>query len=170
MYSLHLLCLAFTLLGVVTHASAATAVAVLSNGMCILMASNGLLMASASHASALRCCCISLLSRMNLHRRSRQSVITLQVPSQERDKEIVNAAKNIMFSSAQKLQLTELSGRRDMSLLLAQSAVQVSVMHIHLASIHLASIHLALTHLASIHLASIHLDTIHALCVQSGCV
>ena len=37
-----------------------------------------------------------------------------------------------MFSSAQKLQLTELSGRRDMSLLLAQSAVQVSVMHIQL--------------------------------------
>lgn len=44
----------------------------------------------------------------------------------------MNAAKNIMFSSAQKLQLTELSGRRDMSLLLAQSAVQVSVMHIQL--------------------------------------
>jgi len=68
---------------------------------------------------------------MSLHRGSRQSVITLQVPSQERDKEIVNAAKNIMFSSAQKLQLTELSGRRDMSLLLAQSAVQVSVVSLH---------------------------------------
>ena len=49
----------------------------------------------------------------------------MQVPAQERDQEIVNAAKNIMFTSAQKLQLTELSGRRDMSLLLAQSAVQV---------------------------------------------
>ena len=101
-------------------------------------------------------------------------MITLQVPSQERDKEIVNAAKNIMFSSAQKLQLTELSGRRDMSLLLAQSAVQVSVMQIHLASIHLASIHMASIHLASIHLALIHLASIHlastqALCVQSGC-
>jgi len=116
---------------------------------------------------------------MSLHRGSRQSVITLQVPSQERDKEIVNAAKNIMFSSAQKLQLTELSGRRDMSLLLAQSAVQVSVMQIHLASIHLASIHMASIHMASIHLASIHLALIHlasihlastqALCVQSGC-
>jgi len=71
-------------------------------------------------------------------------VITLQVPAQARDKEIVNAAKNIMFSSAQKLQLTELSGRRDMSLLLAQSAVQVGVMHIQL-------------------------EPIHALCVLSGC-
>ena len=50
----------------------------------------------------------------------------MQVPAEERDIEIVTAAKNIMFSSAQKLQLTELSGRRDMSLLLAQSAVQVS--------------------------------------------
>ena len=49
-----------------------------------------------------------------------------QVPAADRDIEIVTAAKNIMFSSAQKLQLTELSGRRDMSLLLAQSAVQVS--------------------------------------------
>lgn len=52
-----------------------------------------------------------------------------QVPSKARDQEIVNAAKNIMFNSAQKLQLTELSGRRDMSLLLAQSAVQVGAMH-----------------------------------------
>lgn len=49
----------------------------------------------------------------------------LQVPASDRDQEILNAAKSIMFSSAQKLQLTELSGRRDMSLLLAQSAVQV---------------------------------------------
>ncbi|KAL0047458.1 hypothetical protein WJX82_003858 [Trebouxia sp. C0006] len=57
--------------------------------------------------------------------------IAVQVPSQERDKEIVNAAKNIMFSSAQKLQLTELSGRRDMSLLLAQSAVQPGVASVY---------------------------------------
>jgi hypothetical protein len=94
------------------------------------------------------CICFEMLphvlSRMKPHRGSRQSVITLQVPSQARDKEIVNAAKNIMFSSAQKLQLTELSGRRDMSLLLAQSAVQVGVMHIQL-------------------------EPIHALCVLSGC-
>ena len=48
----------------------------------------------------------------------------LQVPAAQKDVEIVTAARNIMFSSAQKLQLTELSGRRDMSLLLAQSAVQ----------------------------------------------
>lgn len=52
-------------------------------------------------------------------------VVVAQVPAADRDIEIVTAAKNIMFSSAQKLQLTELSGRRDMSLLLAQSAVQV---------------------------------------------
>ena len=52
-------------------------------------------------------------------------LMPVQIPAQNRDQEIVNAAKNIMFSSAQKLQLTELSGRRDMSLLLAQSAVQV---------------------------------------------
>lgn len=52
----------------------------------------------------------------------------MQVPASDRDQEILNAAKSIMFSSAQKLQLTELSGRRDMSLLLAQSAVQVSTM------------------------------------------
>ena len=55
-------------------------------------------------------------------------LLVSQVPSKARDQEIVNAAKNIMFNSAQKLQLTELSGRRDMSLLLAQSAVQVSAM------------------------------------------
>lgn len=57
--------------------------------------------------------------------------IAVQVPSQARDQEIVNAAKNIMFSSAQKLQLTELSGRRDMSLLLAQSAVQPGVASVY---------------------------------------
>ncbi|KAA6419289.1 MAG: hypothetical protein FRX49_10813 [Trebouxia sp. A1-2] len=57
--------------------------------------------------------------------------IAVQVPAQQRDKEIVNAAKNIMFSSAQKLQLTELSGRRDMSLLLAQSAVQPGVASVY---------------------------------------
>ena len=49
----------------------------------------------------------------------------VQTPDLGRDQEIVNAAKNIMFNSAQKFRLTELSGRRDMSLLLAQSAVQV---------------------------------------------
>ena len=49
----------------------------------------------------------------------------MQIPDLGRDQEIVNAAKNIMFNSAQKFKLTELSGRRDMSLLLAQSAVQV---------------------------------------------
>ena len=40
---------------------------------------------------------------------------------------MVKAAKSIMAASAQKLQLTELSGQRDMSMLLAQSAVQVCI-------------------------------------------
>lgn len=53
------------------------------------------------------------------------SWLCMQTPDLGRDQEIVNAAKNIMFNSAQKFRLTELSGRRDMSLLLAQSAVQV---------------------------------------------
>ncbi|KAL3139211.1 hypothetical protein ABBQ32_005982 [Trebouxia sp. C0010 RCD-2024] len=57
--------------------------------------------------------------------------IAVQVPASDRDQEILNAAKSIMFSSAQKLQLTELSGRRDMSLLLAQSAVQPGVASVY---------------------------------------
>lgn len=73
-----------------------------------------------------------VLCRPKTHRPGKRidrlDLFVLKVPSQARDQEIVNAAKNIMFSSAQKLQLTELSGRRDMSLLLAQSAVQVRVL------------------------------------------
>ena len=80
------------------------------------------------------CVCIQALAlcRPKTHRPGKRidqlHLFVLKVPSQARDQEIVNAAKNIMFSSAQKLQLTELSGRRDMSLLLAQSAVQVRVL------------------------------------------
>ena len=70
---------------------------------------------------------MSISAITTLTPRLKQSWLCMQIPAQDRDQEIVNAAKNIMFSSAQKLQLTELSGRRDMSLLLAQSAVQVCI-------------------------------------------
>ena len=51
----------------------------------------------------------------------------LQPPRQLHDAIIVESAKSIMSAAAQSIQLTELSSQRDMSTLLAQSAVQVGL-------------------------------------------
>lgn len=52
-----------------------------------------------------------------------------QAPQQAKDRAIWKSAKAIMEASAQKFNLTDLSTRRDMSMLLAQSAVQVGLIH-----------------------------------------
>ena len=49
----------------------------------------------------------------------------LQAPAKAADKAVWESAKAIMANSAQKLNLTDIACRRDMSMLLAQSAVQV---------------------------------------------
>ena len=49
----------------------------------------------------------------------------MQSPQNASDKAIWASAKAIMEASAQRFNLTDLSTRRDMSMLLAQSAVQV---------------------------------------------
>lgn len=49
----------------------------------------------------------------------------LQAPETKQDGELFAAVRRIMQSSAQKLALTQLSNGRDMSMLLAQSAVSV---------------------------------------------
>ena len=51
----------------------------------------------------------------------------LQVPENADDKDLITAARDIMMASAQKFKLTYLSCKRDMSTLLALSAIQVLV-------------------------------------------
>lgn len=51
--------------------------------------------------------------------------VLLQVPETAEDKELVGAAQGIMQASAQKFKLTYLSCKRDISTLLALSAIQV---------------------------------------------
>lgn len=50
----------------------------------------------------------------------------VQVPENANDRDIIGAARDIMIASAQKFKLTYLSCKRDMSNLLALSALQVS--------------------------------------------
>ena len=49
----------------------------------------------------------------------------MQAPEGKREGELFSAVRHIMQSSPQKLALSQLSGSRDMSMLLAQSAVSV---------------------------------------------
>lgn len=49
----------------------------------------------------------------------------LQIPETAEDRELISSARNIMLASAQKFKLTYLSCKRDMSTLLALSAIQV---------------------------------------------
>ena len=55
--------------------------------------------------------------------------VVVQAPQASADRAIWTSAKAIMEASAQKFNLTDLSTRRDMSMLLAQSAVQVQPTH-----------------------------------------
>ena len=64
------------------------------------------------------------------------SVHDTQAPEGKREGELFSAVRHIMQSSPQKLALSQLSGSRDMSMLLAQSAVSArphacSVCRIH---------------------------------------
>ena len=68
---------------------------------------------------------------IHLHRNNLQSLqvtsaqsCSLQAPAKAEDKAVWESAKAIMASSGQKLNLTDIACRRDMSMLLAQSAVQ----------------------------------------------
>ena len=68
-----------------------------------------------------------------------KSRVFLQVPENAQDKQLVGAARGIMKASSQRFDLTYLSCKRDISTLLALSAVQVP--HSHLLTtnkIHLA--------------------------------
>ncbi|KAK9815434.1 hypothetical protein WJX72_003650 [[Myrmecia] bisecta] len=63
--------------------------------------------------------------------RLQPQTVAVQEPEDEKNKSIVQAARNIMQASAQKLRLTDLSGRRDMSVLLAHSAVAPGVASVY---------------------------------------
>ena len=52
----------------------------------------------------------------------------MQVPENADDKDLITAARDIMMASAQKFKLTYLSCKRDMSTLLALSAIQVKLL------------------------------------------
>lgn len=51
--------------------------------------------------------------------------MSLQVPENANDRDLIGAARDIMIASAQKFKLTYLSCKRDMSNLLSLSALQV---------------------------------------------
>lgn len=53
--------------------------------------------------------------------------MVVQAPQHSKDRAIWSSAKAIMEASAQRFNLTDLSTRRDMSMLLAQAAVQVGL-------------------------------------------
>ncbi|KAK9836266.1 hypothetical protein WJX81_000586 [Elliptochloris bilobata] len=57
--------------------------------------------------------------------------LAVQAPEGKREGELFAAVRHIMQSSAQKLALTQLSGSRDMSMLLAQSAVSPGIASVY---------------------------------------